>query len=388
MLLCVGHSTIEGWLNRVVGWIDTKLDELARYAVDPSSGGGLQSVDYLVLQLLNRVSPVLLHFQHSRYIHPERLYEELLRLAGELATFATAERRARQYPLYDHDNLEMVFEPVVRDIQDFLSARLGRRAIRLEIIERAQMRSCHRSATVRCSAMRRLCWKSRHADRWWKFRTISPTCSSDRPQHQDERDRPRQPSGVPLVHLPTPPPHIRAITDHVYFYLDRKSQLWPEFSSAASIGMHFSGDWPELDLAALGDPGRPSMSDKDKPSNPFGRTDRTIIRPNPGGRLPSLPVPPQGNPLPRPSFTPVPGAAPARPTKCRRRRRNRTCLSPAVRPRNRRFRSRRVVRHRATPFSRVNPYAQAASTGAPEDWILSTSAPVPSLELPASPPLR
>ncbi|MBS0528868.1 MAG: type VI secretion system baseplate subunit TssK, partial [Proteobacteria bacterium] len=41
---------------------------------------------------------------------------------------------------------------------------------------------------------------------------------------------------------------IRAITDHVYFYLDRKSHLWPEFSSAASIGMHFSGDWPELDL--------------------------------------------------------------------------------------------------------------------------------------------
>ena len=37
--------------------------------------------------------------------------------------------------------------------------------------------------------------------------------------------------GMPLVHLPTPPPHIRAITDHVYFYLDRKSPLWPDFSN-------------------------------------------------------------------------------------------------------------------------------------------------------------
>ena len=51
-----------------------------------------------------------------------------------------------------------------------------------------------------------------------------------------------------LGYLPTPPPHIRAITDHVYFYLDRKSPLWSEFSKAASIGMHFSGDWPELEL--------------------------------------------------------------------------------------------------------------------------------------------
>ena len=74
--------------------------------------------------------PSLIHFQRSGYVHPERLYEELLRLAGELATFATTERRARDYPAYDHDDLENVFTPLVRDIQEFLSARLGRRAIR------------------------------------------------------------------------------------------------------------------------------------------------------------------------------------------------------------------------------------------------------------------
>ena len=31
------------------------------------------------------------------------------------------------------------------------------------------------------------------------------------------------------------------------------------------------------------------MNDKDKPANPFGRVERTIIRPNPGGRLPQAP---------------------------------------------------------------------------------------------------
>jgi type VI secretion system protein ImpJ len=138
MLICAAHPIIDGWLNRIIGWVETKLDELARYAVDPSSGGGLQSVDYLVLQVLNRTIPVLTHFQRSGSVHPERLYEELLRFAGELATFSTAERRARNYPAYDHDDLENVFTPLVSDIQDFLSARLGRRAIRLEIIERAQ----------------------------------------------------------------------------------------------------------------------------------------------------------------------------------------------------------------------------------------------------------
>ena len=40
----------EGWLDRVIGWIGNKLDELARYAADATAGGGLQSADYLMLQ--------------------------------------------------------------------------------------------------------------------------------------------------------------------------------------------------------------------------------------------------------------------------------------------------------------------------------------------------
>jgi type VI secretion system protein ImpJ len=248
MLTCAAHLTIDGWINRIVGWIDNKLEELSRYAVDPSSGGGLQSVDYFVLQLLNRQIPALKHFQRSAYVHPERLYDELLRLAGELATFATAERRAREYPAYNHDDLENVFAPLIRDIQDFLGAQLGRRAIRLQLIERAQNafvspirdRSLFRNATLvlEVAARRPLIEIQNQFPHLFK---VGPNTKMNEIVHAHL-------PGVPLVHLPTPPPHIRAITDHVYFYLDRKSPLWPEFSTAGSIGMHFSGDWPDLEL--------------------------------------------------------------------------------------------------------------------------------------------
>jgi type VI secretion system protein ImpJ len=211
VLVCVAHPVVEGWIDRVIGWIDNKLEELARFAADPTAGGGLQSVDYLVLQLLNRYIPVFLHLRSSRYVHPERLYQELLRLAGELATFATAERRARSYANYDHDDLEGVFTPLLRDVQDFLSARLGRRSL-TEI--QSQFPNLFK---------------------------VGPNTKMNEIVHANL-------PGVPLVHLPTPPPQIRAITDHVYFYLDRKSPLWPEFSTASSIGMHFSGDWPDLEL--------------------------------------------------------------------------------------------------------------------------------------------
>ena len=248
LLVTAASPVATGWIDRVIGWIDTKLEELARYAADPSAGGGLQSADYLILQLLNRSIPVFRHLRGSTYVHPERLHEELLRLAGELATFATPERRARTYPAYDHDNLAAAVAPVIRDIQDFLSARLGRRVQRLEIIERAanafvsmiRDRSLFRTATfvLEVGADRPL------ADIQMQFPHLFKVGPNSKMNEIVNAHLP----GVPLVHLPTPPQHIRALTNHVYFYLDKSSPLWGDFSTASSIGMHFSGDWPGLTL--------------------------------------------------------------------------------------------------------------------------------------------
>jgi type VI secretion system protein ImpJ len=248
VLVCSAHNVVSGWIDRISGWVEHKLEELSRYAADPTSGGGLQSVDYFVLQLLNRTIPVLRHLRSSGYVHPERLFVTLVALAGELATFGATDRRARRYPAYDHDDLEGTFEPVLRDLQDFLSARLGRRAIRLELIERADNafvspirdRALFRNASfvLEVAARRPLTEIQLQFPKLFK---IGPNTKMNEIVHAHL-------PGVPLVHLPTPPPQIRAITDHVYFFLDRQSPLWPEFSSAASIGMHFSGDWPELEL--------------------------------------------------------------------------------------------------------------------------------------------
>jgi type VI secretion system protein ImpJ len=63
VLACSAHPVIEGWIDRVIGWIDNRLEELARYAADPTAGGGLQSADYFLLQVLNRHIPLLRHFR-------------------------------------------------------------------------------------------------------------------------------------------------------------------------------------------------------------------------------------------------------------------------------------------------------------------------------------
>jgi type VI secretion system protein ImpJ len=241
------HPVPTGWLDRVIGWVDTKLEELARYASDPSAGGGLQGVDYFMLQTLNRTIPALKHLRRSKYVHPERLYIELLQLAGELATFATKERRTRDYGEYDHDQLEPTFAPLLDDIQRYLNVDISR-AIRLAITERApnafvatvRDRNLFRNATfvLEVAAKRPLTDIQRQFPELFK---VGPNTKMNEIVHAHL-------PGIALVHMPTPPAQIRSISSHVYFYLDRTSPLWPEFSTASGIGMHFSGDWPELAL--------------------------------------------------------------------------------------------------------------------------------------------
>jgi type VI secretion system protein ImpK len=90
------------------------------------------------------------------------------------------------------------------------------------------------------------------------------------------------------------------------------------------------------------------MNDKDKPVNPFGRVERTIIRPNPGGRLPQTPNPQP----PAPDFQGAPPRAPYSPTP------------PSTSP--------------SSSYSPQAPgYAPAPSSHTPEEWISTPTTPQP-----------
>jgi len=241
------HPVVSGWVDRAVGWVETKLESLSRYAADPSAGGGLQAADYFMLLVLNREVNVLRHYRNSRYVHPERLYEEFLKLSGELWSFDQDKRLAYEYEPYDHDNLKDTFEPVLRDIQRLLSRDLGR-ATRLPLhqvqrnsfLAQVQDRNLFRDATfvIEVEASRPL------TEIQQQFSELCKVGPNTRMNEIVNNNLP----GIPLVHTPTPPRQIRAVSKNVYFILDKNTPLWREFSTAPGIGLHFAGDWPDLVL--------------------------------------------------------------------------------------------------------------------------------------------
>jgi len=246
VLSCHAHPVTTGWLDRVIGWVETRLEALSRYATDPSSGGGLQAYDYFMLQLLNGQVNVLRHSRASKYLHPERLYVDLIRFAGELSTFS-GNRMAPDFPRYDHDRLHEVFEPILEIIQRQLSLDIGR-AIRLDLTQvrpnaflaNVINRNLFRTArfVVEVSAAMPLS----------QIQQSFPDLCKVGPNTKMREIVQTHLPGIDIVHMPTPPRQIRSMTDHVYFYLDKASPLWPEFSTASGIAMHFAGNWPELQL--------------------------------------------------------------------------------------------------------------------------------------------
>ncbi len=246
VLVSQAHPVVAGWIERVIGWVDTKLESLSRYAADPSSGGGLQQLDYFMLQALNREVNVLKHLRTSKYVHPERLYCELLRFCGELWTFSPT-RLAPEYPAYDHDELATIFEPLLADIQRLLSLDVGR-AVHLDLTLLAPNayaatvtdRTLFRNATfvIEVAADMPLTQIQQ------QFPALCKVGPNTRMSEIVQTHLP----GIEIIHTPTPPRQIRSVSDHVYFYLDKSSALWPEFSTASSLGLHFAGEWPNLAL--------------------------------------------------------------------------------------------------------------------------------------------
>lgn len=246
-LVLAVHHAYEGYLSRVIGWVEAKLEGLARYAADPSSGGGMQASDYLMLMVLNRELPGLRHMRGMAAVHPERLYTKLIGLAGELSTFDQGERMARDYGGYRHDQPKESFTPVVQDIQQLLARDLGR-AIRLPLQERRQNSYAALVNDRNLFAQATFVVEVTAGLPLTQIQSQFPQLCKVGPSTWMNQIINNNLPGIGLVHLPNPPRQIRVVANHVYFLLDKSTELWREFSTAPAVGMHFAGNWPGLKL--------------------------------------------------------------------------------------------------------------------------------------------
>lgn len=91
-------------------------------------------VSFWLVNALNTAHAGLNHFVQYPQIHPERLFFELLRLAGSLLTFSTA-YDVDQLPAYKHHNLQESFSQLDTILRDLLDTIISSRYISIALKE-------------------------------------------------------------------------------------------------------------------------------------------------------------------------------------------------------------------------------------------------------------
>ncbi|MCW5749326.1 MAG: type VI secretion system baseplate subunit TssK, partial [Alphaproteobacteria bacterium] len=118
------------------GLLHNRAEAIAARLAQPSMRGAMEMANLLLLQLTNRYAPLAAHIAQTPTVHPQDWYGLLVQMAGELATFTSQRRRPVEFPMYKHDDLQKVYEPVIAALRQALSAVLEQGAVQIPLQER------------------------------------------------------------------------------------------------------------------------------------------------------------------------------------------------------------------------------------------------------------
>jgi type VI secretion system protein ImpJ len=241
-------ARLAGFLADILGRAGQRVEELALRAVEAADAGAESIANFLLLQALNRWRPQLAHLSTLPMVHPERLFEAFVGMAGELATLTRPERQPPPFPAYDHVRLRETFEPVVEAIQAALSAVYDRAAVQLPLVQAGAGAYTARNTDPGLYQTGYFYLVVSARAPLEEVRARFPSVAKIGPVQKMRQIVDSALAGIPLRHTPTPLPQIRALPGHVYFELDRSAPDWPELAAAPALGLHIAGDWPELRL--------------------------------------------------------------------------------------------------------------------------------------------
>ncbi len=241
-------SVLDGFLKEFLGMLHQRGEALAGRVVATGRGGAAEIADFLLLQVVNRLQPLIKHLVAEEQQHPEDLYRICLMAAGELATFTHPSKRVPDWPPYKHDDLRASFAPVIGAIRESLSTVLEQTAtsiplqqkkfgISVAVVPDRNLLSTANfvlavNADVPAETLRT------------RFPAQVKIGSVEKIRELVNVALP----GVRLVALNVAPRQIPFHSGFAYFQLDRASEMWAQLSVSGGIAIHVAGEFPGLQM--------------------------------------------------------------------------------------------------------------------------------------------
>jgi len=244
---CAANPKLKGFITELLGLLKHRSEAL----VDRVSGTGAgvaEIADFMMLQLVNRATPLLEHLDNLPGLHPEIFYRTAVQLAGELATFTADGKRPLSFPAYQQDDHENSFAAVMDELQRSLTLVLEQNAIAIPLEE------CNYGiflATISDTDLFKQAQFVLAVKANLRQEALQTQFPSQVKIGPSDYIRQMVNSGLPgigLRLLPVAPRHIPYHAGYTYFELDRSSEYWQGLEKAGAIAVHVSGTFPGLEM--------------------------------------------------------------------------------------------------------------------------------------------
>lgn len=241
-------TPLAGFLKELHGLLNHRAEALAGRISVSGRGGAADIADYLLLITVNRYLPLIGHLNNAPGVHPESVYQLVISMAGEMASFTSSEKRAPAFEPYQHDNLQATFTPVMEVLRQSLSMVLEQTAVSIAMQER---KFGVRVATIsdhslldQASFVLAVSADMPTED----LRKRLPTQIKIGPVEQIRQLVNVQLPGIRIRPVPVAPRQIPYHTGFVYFELDRSSELWAQLKTSGGFAFHLGGEFPGIQM--------------------------------------------------------------------------------------------------------------------------------------------
>lgn len=238
---------LQAILRRIVEILSTRSEELA--GRQRATTGMAGAANLWLLHTLNSHLPALLHQHRLQRVHPQELFHVLSTLAGQLCTFA--KEHPRDLPPYEHENLTQTFTRLDQKLATLLETVIPHRCIPVALEKTAPtmhqaklpdgtlVQNAEFFIAVRADVPEEKLVR--------EFPMKAKVSSLDRLQMLLTMAVP----GLPLRHVPSPPPEIPVQPGCTYFRLDRTGEHWEAIKTSHSFAFHVPPDFTGLKLELM-----------------------------------------------------------------------------------------------------------------------------------------
>jgi type VI secretion system protein ImpJ len=242
-------------LLRLIEILEEKSGHLQRSSPGAQGAGEFAPRDianYWLLHAVNTALSPLRHLCLSKCGHPEELFVELSRLAGALCTFGL-ESHPRTLPAYDHERLGECFDALDRHIRTHLELVIPTNCVAIPLEKIKDNFYEGDVVDTRCLGRARWILGIRsglgEAELITKVPQLVKICSA---KFVSDLVR-KAMSGLPLIHVPVPPPAIRTKLEAKYFGITRSGPFWEHIVQTKRVGVYIPSEIsnPEVELLVV-----------------------------------------------------------------------------------------------------------------------------------------